>query len=657
MKLSFPILKSFLPELKTKNQVLDLLSSYSFEAEDVGGSFIEVKLPPNRYSDAGSYIGIARELAAILNSKKIKEIKLLESKTTKSPKQFSVRVEDKEFCPRYCAQYFDKIVVKESPKWLKDALVSSGLRPINNVVDVMNYVMMETGQPLHAFDYDLLAPTKKPEIIIRRARKGEEIISLDNIRYELDSSIGLIADKEKPLVIAGIKGGIGCEVSETTRKIIVEAANFNSVAIYKTTKRINLSTDASQRFVHELSLELPAYAISRAAYLLREVAKVNVGDRFDSLTKNHGKKILAFDINKCNSLLGTDLSEQVAEKCLTRLGFVHGNKKNLWEVPALRIDIENPEDLAEEVARMIGYGNIKPQPPHTVIAAPEENKSVIAKEKVRGILRNFGCNEVYTHSFVSREHLELGFVFPGEAIKLINPPSAEFEYLRPSLLHRLSREVENNFRFFNEVRIFEVGDVFLKSNHEEYSESLHVGISIARKGEETFFELKGIIDFLLRGLGISEYSLVEVQSKSQKFFFEHALRIEVGKQILGFVGFNSSNISFAELNLSSIIFIQKDEYEYKGIEKFPEVTRDISMFTNLDVRIGDVIEEISLSSDLVKDVDLIDEYIDETWADLQSITVRIIFQSDERTLTSEEVDEKMRDIIGALQKRFGVKMR
>lgn len=656
MKISFPVLKSFLPELKTKNQVVDLLSMYAFEAEDAGGSLIEIKLPPNRYSDAGSYIGIAKELAAILHSKKLKDIKLLSTKTTKKPKQFNVRIENKNFCPRYCAQYFDGIVIKESPKWLKGALISSGMRPINNVVDAMNYVMMETGQPLHAFDYDLLSPKNKPEIIIRNAQKGEELVSLDNIRYVLDPSIGLITDKEKPLVIAGIKGGVGCEVTEVTKRIIVEAANFDPVAIYKTTKKINLSTDASQRFVHALSIELPMYALSRVAYILKEITYAKPGDRFDSLVKSANEKILAFDVSVCNELLGTKLSEKQATSCLSRLGFVNV-RKNLWRAPLLRVDIETPEDLAEEVARIIGYENIPSCAPRASIIAPEENVGVIIKEKMRGMLRNFGCNEVYTHSFVSREHLELGFVFSGEVIPLLNPPSAEFAFLRPSLLPTLSLRVEDNFRFYDEVRMFEIGDVFLKSNKEEYSESLHLGISIAKKNGETFFELKGIIDYILKGVGVSEYTLIETNSKSQKFFFESALRIESGKQILGFVGFNSSNISFAELNLSVILRVQKEDYGYKGIEKFPSVTRDISMFTDLDVRIGDIIEEIILSDNLVKNVELLDEYIDETWANLQSITLRVIFQSEERTLKGEEIDEIMKKIVHSLQKEFGVKMR
>ncbi|RJQ30031.1 phenylalanine--tRNA ligase subunit beta [Candidatus Parcubacteria bacterium] len=656
MKISFPVLKSFLPELKTKNQVVDLLSMYAFEAEDAGGSLIEIKLPPNRYSDAGSYIGIAKELAAILNSKKLKDIKLLSTKTTKKPKQFNVRIENKNFCPRYCAQYFDGIVIKESPKWLKDALISSGMRPINNVVDAMNYVMMETGQPLHAFDYDLLSPKNKPEIIIRNAQKGEELVSLDNIRYVLDPSIGLITDKEKPLVIAGIKGGIGCEVTEVTKRIIVEAANFDPVAIYKTTKKINLSTDASQRFVHALSIELPMYALSRVAYILKEITHAKPGDRFDSLVKSANEKILAFDVSVCNELLGTKLSEKQATSCLSRLGFVNV-RKNLWRAPLLRVDIETPEDLAEEVARIIGYENIPSCAPRALIIAPEENVGVIIKEKMRGMLRNFGCNEVYTHSFVSREHLELGFVFSGEVIPLLNPPSAEFAFLRPSLLPTLSLRVEDNFRFYDEVRMFEIGDVFLKSNKEEYSESLHVGISIAKKSGETFFELKGMVDYILKGVGVSEYTLIETNSKSQKFFFESALRIESGKQILGFVGFNSSNISFAELNLSAILRVQKEDYGYRGIEKFPSVTRDISMFTDLDVRIGDVIEEIILSDNLVRDVDLLDEYIDETWANLQSITLRVVFQADDRTLTGEEVDRILQHSIQILQKKFGIKMR
>ena len=229
----------------------------------------------------------------------------------------------------------------------------------------------------------------------------------EKIRIEAESFYATIGKVHCPY--------FGCEVSFMTRRIIVEAANFNSVSIYKTTKKINLSTDASQRFVHVLSTELPSFALSRAAFLLKEITNAKVGDRFDSLTHKTQKKILAFDISKCNELLGTNLSEKEARTCLLRLGFKN-IKKNLWEAPVLRTDIETPEDISEEVARLVGYQNIPVIAPRASILSPEENKSVIAKEKIRGMLRAFGCDEVYNHTFISRESLELGLTYQGEAI-------------------------------------------------------------------------------------------------------------------------------------------------------------------------------------------------------------------------------------------------
>lgn len=671
MKFSFPFIKQFIPQLRSKAQAIETLTLYSFEAGDGGGETIEVKLPPNRYSDAASHFGIAKELAAKSDwtadsqMKKIQVADVGKFKTQK-PAHIEVEVKEKMLCPRYEAAYLEGIKVGSSPDWMQNTLRECGLRPINNVVDVMNYVMLEVGQPLHAFD---AAKVKNQHIVIRKAKRKEQITSIDDVRYELDSSMLLIADSSKPLAIAGIKGGRGSEVTEKTTRLIVESANFEPTSVYKTSKSLKLTTDASTRFSHTLSPALADLGLARALHLLEELAGAEVVECVDTLRKPLPRRIVKLDVNALNLLVGAEFSREEAAAYLRRLGFKQ-MRDNLWEVPAFRVDIETHEDLAEEIVRLFGFNKLKPKPPTVALCPSVTDDSIVFRDKVRLILAGLGVSEIYSNSFISDGEVS-AFGWRESVVELSNPISGEFTHLRPSLTPLLLKASAKNLKFMSEVKLFEVGKTFERSKKRKIAERTAVGIVFASKQGERFFDLKAVATELLRGAGIVDYTLAEpaksdwVRLFTKKFVVsETLLKIETSGKTIGYIG-NVFHVekdvwqSVCEINLEKLLSFAEGEEEYEPLPKFPAVMRDISMLVRANVRIGTVIAEIQLTNaKLIYDVDLIDEYVDrKKWQGRQSLTLRIVFQASDRTLTNEEVDKEMKKITSVLQKKFRAQIR
>ena len=527
----------------------------------------------------------------------------------------------------------------------------------------MNYVMLEVGQPLHAFDAD-----KVENIIVRRAKKGESVVSIDGTRYKLTPEMLVIADSKRALAIAGVKGGKGSEVTLKTKRIIVESANFDSVSIYKTSKVLNLITDASIRFSHGLHPELAVMGLDRAAGLLKEITRAKVGERSDSLTKPLPRHVLKFDIQEFNRFIGMEMEGKTAADYLERLGFkkLQGGK---WEVPTLRSDIKNHQDLVEEVVRLFGYNKLKPRAPHVTLQPSESDEALLFKDKIRKILSGFGLNEVYNHSFMSEKDARK-FVFDNEIIELENPISGEFQHLRPSLIPNFLKNINHNSKFFNEVRIFEIGRIFIKAERK-LSELDILGIALASKKGETFFELKGLIDQLLKALGLVDFVMVKPQKDNwirdfTKNYIEKNTLLEIksgGNTGFAYLGqaqgkFKDWKVSLFEVDVGQILQLVREEKEYEPLSKYPSVMRDISLLVNVSVRIGDLIQEIQrINLHLIRDVDLVDEYRDAKWDTRQSITLRIVFQSEERTLTNKEVDREMKKVVSVLENKFGARVR
>ena len=655
MKFSYSLIKKLVPELHSAEHLRDLLSAHLFEVESIEGNTIDIKILPNRYSDAASHLGIAREVAAILNTKVV----LPKS----SVKKFSraageldliVKVEERKLCPRYMARYFEIEGVSDSPDWMQASLISCGMRPINAVVDIMNYAMLFTGQPLHAFDAD-----KLKSIIVRRAAPEEKIETLDGNNLVLSGDDLVIADGVDVLAIAVIKGGKRAEVTAKTKRIIIEAANFDAAAVYKTSKKLKLATDASVRFSHNLSPALPEKGLFVATELLAEICGARVGEVVDIYPVRVRPVILKFSEDELQKILGVKISKPVALGFLKRLGFaVSGDRVR---IPAERMDIERFEDLADEIIRLYGYDKLPAVPPHAALRPTEHDDKILLKSRLRDLLAASGFSEVYNYSFISSRELDL--LGKKDAPALKNPISAEYEYLRPGLASGLLKNIEDNFRFFDAVRLFEIGRVFeLKDGG--VSEKTVLGLALADKKQNLFFEAKGVVDEILRRLGLIDRSLQELGMDIRFIVAEESLRVESDHHVLGYIGTVKENISrntiICELDIDKLLQLVTEEREYEPISKYPAVTRDISLLINRDVRMEKILQIIQeVSPKLVYDVDLIDYYEDDSklGAEDKSLTFRIVFQSSEKTLTDEEVGGEMEKIISVLRSKFTAEIR
>ncbi len=663
MKFSFSLIKKIAPGKYAKEQLVEKLNLHSFEAVDVGGDVLEISVTPNRFSDASSHIGIAREVAVVMGSGFKDPADENLKFDHKDQGVFRVNIKNKHLCKRYLAAYADKVKIGPSPTWLKEVLASCGLRSINNVVDIMNYVMIETGQPLHAFDADKV----KGGLIIRNAKKGESIETIDNQRFNLDEGVLVIADSDKPLAIAGIKGGKSSEVSNSTKRLLIESANFESSNIYKTSRRLGLRTDASVRFSHSLSPELAARGMKRALMLLQELAGAEIHMPVDIYPKKQSKEILPLDMKKINSLIGVEFKQSEVSALLQKLGFAVKGKK--VEVPFLRNDIQNIEDLAEEIVRFKGLEHLPAKPPHIALGVATEEDIVVLKDQVRNFLASAGYSEVYNYSLVSETDCNRSPAIirsrEAKVARLENPMSAQLAVLRDSLASGLVRNLKENKRYFDQVRVFEIGNVFQeKDGHSASSgrgkieEKTVLGIALAAK--DGILEIKGVVEMILTRLGVTDYALIPIDNADGYIKPVEALRIELGGAPVGYLGSLSvMSGALMEIDLGALIRETREEKEFIPLAKYPAITRDMSLLVDQDVRVGDILSTIQqASAKLVEDVDLIDWYQDEKLGDnKKSLTFRIVFRSEERTLTDANADKEMAMVNQSVVEKFDADLR
>lgn len=677
MKFSYTLLKKLVPEIKNAKALEQHLSLYVFEVDSVEGKTFDIKLSANRYGDAASHWGMAQEIAATMGVKfgEQRAIATLLAKpvATAGKQSLPVTVEDKDLCPRYIGAYCEHVKVGESPKWIKDVLIECGMRPINNVVDIMNYVMLETGQPLHAFDYDKLEGGK---LVVRRAQKGETITTLDDQLVHLTSDMLVIADAKYPLAIAGIKGGKRAEVDKHTKRIIIEAANFDAVNIYKTSRAIGILTDASARFARTLSPELATLGAVRAKMLLQSIMGMTQKSVVDIYPKKQSKHIVRFDLATCNTFLGTNLDTKTVRTYFELLGFVIDpiDKKTpvstgvfLATVPPLRTDIEHPHDLYEEVVRLHGFGNLRAVAPYVHLVPSGFEDEIVLKDKIRKVLVSLGMDEIYNHSFVSEQFGMHDADIRAELVELENPISKEYAFMRPSLAGGLHGNVVSNSRYFDAVAAFEIGRVFARQG-KGVQENNMLGIVLAGKGTEQFFELKGLLREMFDRIGLSDATMTEDGEREPRFAGSYVserelVYIESNGEHLGYLAKMKGmptkwHGSIVELDMERLTKLIVAEHEYMPLSKYPAIVRDLSLLVSVDARVGDIMQEIqSVNKALIDDVDLIDEYENEKLDRKRSLTFRIVFQSVDRTLTDVEVNRDMERIASVLHKTFSAEIR
>lgn len=650
----------------------------------LGDTILDLDITPNR-PDCLSVIGIAREIASLTGTRlRPPEIHYEES-AQPIGSSVSVDIAEPDLCPRYCASLILGVQVASSPTWLQRRLSSYGMRPVNNVVDVTNYVMLEYGQPLHAFDYHKV---KGQQIIVRKARHGETITTLDGIERRLSPDLLVIADKEEAIAVAGIMGCADSEVTESTQAVLLESANFSQVAIRQGCAELQLQSEASIRFDKGLNRELPLPPLRRATQLLLELAHGRAArgmiDAYPGKAKPEPVSLGAGEVKRLSGLeVGID--EMLA--ALRSLGFECGTGNSGSQISVLapywRSDIKCSADLVEEIVRIIGYERIpltrlsSPLPQQESQSSPTAQRSNLRKQ-LRDALTGFGFQEILTYSLISLAKLQKLSPKPElriQPLSVANPMTKEQEYLRTSLRAALLTTLARNQKSEAAgIRLFEIGKVFLPQGRDlpEEREMLCAVLSGPRtelswqseKDQFDFFDAKGLAENLLNRWGLRANFC---SSDDETLFAGRGADIIIEHDRLGVVGELHPKVAQAfdltgpaylmELDLKRLLTRVTATRRYQAIPRFPAVTRDIALVVDEHVEYKDV-ENIIRDSPLVTQVTLFDLYRGEQIPDGQkSFAIRIVYQSDRHTLTDEEVDQIQRQMLDRLHKEIGATLR
>jgi len=689
MKFSYNWLKEYVPRISDAKKLVGDLDARAFEVEGIEQTgqdwVLDIAVLPNRAFDCFSHLGIAREIAAIQDVKfKEPEFKLKEDKKVKAEDLLSVEVKDKSLCPRYSGRVVLDVKVAESPEWLKEKLIACGLRPINNIVDITNFVLLESGQPLHAFDLDKIPGGR---IIVRRAKKDEKINTLDEGKAEriLSENTLVIADQKKPIAIAGIKGGRGPEIDEKTRRVAIEAANFDEKSIRKSSRAIGLRTDASARFENGVDLNLTVWALDRAAILMAELAGGKIAQGIvDVQAKERRPLNNGVSHVYIESLLGTEIKSSEVLNIFERLGLsseVIKKKDGVFYeviVPTRRNDLNTQEDLIEEIGRLHGYENIPSKMPESVILPAVKDNELIYTDEIRGILVGLGYSEACNYSFVGEREVQK-YEFEN-LVEVQNPLSQDQKYMRPNMAAGLIRNLSENRKYFQggalamkSLRLFEVGKVF-EVKGKEISERQKIAglvyLPESQSKNETFYEAKGAVDVLAEKLGLDnawEDSYLEKglpQNWRKILNASRAAEIVVAEERVGWLGELNADLlreleisgrpAVFEIDFEKLAVAITGDHKYEPASRFPANIRDLSVLVEPEQKIQEVINVIENSAgELLDDVDLFDIYdqVSDPSAELKSLSFRLVFQSHERNLSDGEINEIMEKVISAVEEK------
>lgn len=650
------------------------------DALNLNDVLFEIAITPNR-PDALSHIGVARDLAAIFNRDlKMPEIKLLEIGDN-IDSLASVTIEDKINCPRYVAKVVNNVNIKESPEWLKNKLKSIGLRPINNIVDITNFILHEIGQPLHAFDLDRLNDKK---IVVKSTKTDTSFKTLDSKERKLPANTLMICDGEKEVAVAGVMGGENSEITSSTKNILIESAYFNPSSIRKTSKALGLSTDSSYRFERGTDPNITKFAAERAAQLVSELADGKVAK---GLIDVYPKVILPKEIelrfSRTSRILGYNIPSEKIKNILSRLGLalkVIDDDKLLVSVPTFRPDIEREIDLIEEIARINGYDNI---PTVTKINITLEKKSDDTEfdEKIRQLATSLGFFEMINNPLQSEQDAQL----TGKPIRISNPLSADMEYLRTSLLPGALITVAKNIRQgVKDLKLFEIGNVFNKINEsiiktfDDFVENQKLLFLISGNEQQKswntdekkmdFYFLKGYIDSFIKKISLDNVLIDSYYSSANEIYAYHLTK-NFNKIVLGAGGklnedvlkkydINQDVYSF-EFDLTQIRLIESKPKQYIEPLKYPKVIRDFAFIFDKSVQYLDIKNFIlKNSSSLLKDVQLFDVFESETFGnDKKSLALTLEFYDEDRTLTEDEVEKDFSNLIKLITKEFNAQLR
>lgn len=615
-------LKDYIDIKMSSKELGDRLTEVGLGTEKITKSdndvIFELEITPNR-PDLLSIMGIAREIAAIEE----KNIKFPKLKTNLKPKK-EIKIlpltiqTDNEINPRFTAIIINGVKVKESPLWLKERLIKIGQRPINNIVDITNYVMFELGNPIHAFDYDKI---KGHTLRVHKAKGGEEFKSVDGISYSLPKDAVVISDNEKIIDLCGIKGGYNSGTFTETKTIVIRVPVENPILIRKTSQHLGLRSDASSIFERGVNKGGTIDALKRTVDLIQELSGGEIASNlYDIKHESFNPWKLKLRLERLNKILGIIIPKQKVLQILESLNLSPVVKNGVVEttIPTYRNDLKIEEDLIEEVARLYGYNNFPKTLPIGEIPMQQIPyfKNYRFDEKVKSILTSANYSEIYSYSLVSETDLASYNINPEKVLRVDNPVSREFEYLRPQLKINLEKALHQNQAISKEVNLFELGKVYIGENLSKTNDKYHLaGIS----NTQSFYEVKGLLEKLFKEIAIEEDPTPNIEILENGVYFE--------------------------MDFSKILEVPKETKKYTPIPKFPPFVEDLAIITKTEVKTGDIIKEIKKQSPLIVAVDLLDQYENTR-------TFHIVYQHREKNLTGEEIREIRGKLLRTLSEKF-----
>lgn len=649
-------------------------------------TLLDISITPNR-ADCLCVIGVAREMAALTGQKvKLPHVSLTDQGDEVKQKT-SVTILDPDLCPRYVARLIEGVTIGPSPQWMKDRLEKVGIRSINNVVDVTNFVMMEWGQPLHAFDFNFL---EEGRIVVRRAQEGESFVTLDGVNRTLDREMLMICDGVKPVAIAGVMGGMNSEIREDTKTVLLESAYFEPMGNRKTSLKLGLETEAAYRFGRGVDYEGTLYAANRAAQLIQELAGGRVVEGVvDAYPSPIRQKPISLSVRRNNEILGTEITGKQAKGYLEALGLgvqEEGEEQLAVTPPSFRRDLEREIDLIEEIARLNGYDNIPVTLPkgHSSLSLEERAWESLLEKKAMEVLLSHGFQEVVTYSFISPASMDRICLDPGDArrqpVTILNPLSEELSILRTSLVPGLLETGRYNLSWKNEtIRIFELKKVFMPQPGERLPKERKclAGLAIGLGSElhwasparaVDFFDVKGCVEDLLDVLQVRGATFTQAEDVPYLHPGKSA-KIVLGKETLGVLGEVHPQV-LAHYEMEQKAYLFEIDFEqiarraekgkcFKSLPKFPAVSRDLSLVVDEALDAGSVVEAIwNLKQPFVDEVQFFDLYRGAPIpAGKKGVSYRIRYQSTDRTLTDDEVNQYHEKVISRLKDIFQAELR
>jgi len=646
------------------------------EALNIEEEVLDFEITSNR-PDCFSVEGLGREAAVTLGKefkaphKHLDDVKVENKKEIEGVK---VEIVDPDLCYRYIARVVKDVKIAPSPEWMQRRLRACGIKVINNIVDITNYVSLELGQPMHAFDINSIA---EKHIIVRRAKKDEVITTLDGEDRALGEDNLVIADSKKPVAIAGVMGGLNSEIEENTTTVVFESAVFNGGNVRLTAKKVGLRTEASSRYEKGLPPELALRVVNRAVELVEEMgAGTVVPGMVDVYPAPQKQNKIKLDVKRVNDLLGTSLSKEEMIKILESLEIkVQGEELT---IPYFRQDIEGIADIAEEVLRIYGYDKLGSTLINAQSTAGGKNKRQDLEDRIKMLLVDNGYSEMYSYGFISEKDMSKCNIlkdgtFEKSVIKLKNPLGEDFSIMRPIMLPTTMQSIATNYSRKNaNVKLFEIGRTFMDIRGEvekgELPEEL-TNIAIATYGnKEDFYTLKNLVENILEISNIKRYD-VEKENNLPYMHPGKTAKLSIGKDVIAIFGEVNPEVCtnygigeqvyFAVLDLEKLVRYGKDKKTYAPIPKYPAVERDIAMIVDEDIEVGAIEKVIGKRcKNILEDMELFDIYRSEKLGEnKKSVAYSLKFRTMEKTLTDDEVNGMMTAIIGDLEKELGAELR